>query len=144
MDSHHFCQFLIKHLYHGKKKWRTITVNLMCLLNLYLFIFSCAGSSLLSGCTEGGCSLIAVCGLLITVASCRAQAPGHTGFSSCGTVGSGCVWGYRTTGSTASLYFTGLVAPLGIWDLPVDLGANPCLPLGISRQIPLYQQAIQW
>ena len=46
----------------------------MCLLNLYIFIFGCAGSSLLSlVALSGGCSLIAVRGLLITVASLFAE-----------------------------------------------------------------------
>ena len=71
MDSHHFCQFLIKHLYHEKKKnGGPLRVNLMCILNFYLFIFGCAGSLLLSLVVlSGGYSLIAVHGLLIAAAS---------------------------------------------------------------------------
>ena len=59
------------------------------ILCIYVFIFGCAGSSLLDGLSlvaaRGSYSLVVVCGLLIAVASLVAQALGYSGFSRCST-----------------------------------------------------------
>ena len=108
-------------------------VNLKCILNFYFFIFGCAGSSLLlrlfSDCIEW--RLVSNCSAQASHCSgfscCRAQAPGHTSFSSCGTRAQSLqLRGSRTTGSTVSLQFTGLVTPWHVgssqtWD------QTPCL-----------------
>ena len=130
MDSHHFCQFLIKHLYHEKKKWRTIKGKFNVHFKfLFIYFWLCWIFVALSGSIEW--RLLSNCGAWASHCSgfscCRAQAPGHTGFSSCGTWAQSLrLWGSRTTGSTVSLYFTGLVAPWHVgsswtWD------QTPCL-----------------
>ena len=111
-------------------------VGCHCLLQLYLFIFGCAGSCCVSFSLDavmiGGCSPVAVCGLLIMVASlvavqglqaqqCGSQALEHRR-SNCG--------------ARALLLH-------GIGDL-LDQGLNPCLLPWRADCLPLSHQGNPW
>ena len=84
---------------------------------IYLFIFGCAGSSLLCGlsssCSEWGCSLIAAYGLLIVVASLVVEhGLSARGLSSCSS---------QSTGSVLVAHKLSCSAACGIF---LDQGSN--------------------